>query len=180
MKKSMLTVFLAVSAVMAFAVPAEMARVDVYNLSQSTASKSGDTAIKIADKGTAAIADSPEYMVFNSAKAKLSGRGAKAAFKIDGTDWQTGTATFTAVGRGSLDIRLMGPWVLDPQTKKPLEAKVDFKKLVVNGKTVYEGKKGKFVTVWNAKPYRIQNVMSVKDGDTVKIEVTFRPTQEER
>ena len=52
--------------------------------------------------------------------------------------------------------------------------------LCVNGKTVYEGKKGKFVTVWNAKPYRIQNVMSVKDGDTVKIEVTFRPTQEER
>lgn len=182
MKKSMLTVLFAVSAVMAFAIPAEQARIDVFNLSKGAAPKgSGNvTAFTVADKGTAEIADTPEWFKIDSSKTKLSGRGAHMVFKLDGTDWQTGTVTLTAVGSGRLMIRLMGPYARDPETKQLIKKQVDFKKIVVNGKTVYEGKNGEFLTVWHEKSYRIQKDIRVKDGETVKIEATFRPTQEDK
>lgn len=180
MKKSLLTVLFAVSAVMAFAAPAELARIDVYNLGRISNRDTPLNSFKITDKGTAVIAESPNWeMEIHDPKAKREGEGVHTAFKFNGTDWQTGTVTLTAVGNGKLEIRLMGPFVRDPQTKKPLRMQVDFKKVVVNGRTVYEGKNGGFVRVWHNKPYRIEKDIRVKDGDTVKIEATFRPSAKE-
>ena len=159
MKKTMLTVLFAVSAVMAFAA-AQEARIDAYNPGKGRS-------MKVAEEGTAARAFSPAWMQ----------HGVTASFTLRGNDWQTGTVTLTAVGDGKLEIRLMGP---DVRTKEQPKVRqkvcVDFNKVVVNGKIVYEGKDGKFLTVWCKAPYIIKNI-PVKDGETVKIEATFRPTQ---
>ena len=159
MKQAMLTMVLAVSAVMAFAAARE-ARIDVYNLG---AGKS----VKVADKGTASRTETPKWM-----QQKTRG-GALAVFALKGADWQTGTVTFTAVGDGKLEICLMGPDVRD-KDKKFMKVYVDFSKLVVNGKTLYEGKDGEFKTVWHNEKFSLR--IPVKDGETVKIEATFRPS----
>ena len=165
MKKTMLTILFAVSAIMAFAA-AEKARINVYNLGE------GNT-MKIADKGTAFKAVAPAWM-----KSPKRG-GALAEFALKGSDWQTGTASFSAVGNGKLEIWLMGPDVRTKENpKENRKVYVDYSKVVVNGKTVYEGKNGKFLTVWHNAPHIIRNI-SVKDGDTVKIEATFRPSAKE-
>ena len=165
MKKTMLTILFAVSAIMAFAA-AEKARINVYNLGE------GNT-MKIADKGTALRTIAPDWM-----KSPKRG-GALAEFALKGSDWQTGTASFSAVGNGKLEIRLMGPDVRTKENpKENQKVYVDYSKVVVNGKTVYEGKNGKFLTVWHNAPHIIRNI-SVKDGDTVKIEATFRPSAKE-
>ena len=161
MKKAMLTLVLAVSAVMAFAAARE-ARIDVYNLG------AGKT-VKVADKGTASRTETPKWM-----QQKTRG-GALACFQIKGGDWQTGTFAVTAVGDGTLQIQLKGPDVRTKENPKVFQqVYVDFNKLVVDGKTVYEGKDGQFLSVWHsqAKAFTIP----VKDGQTVKIEVTFRPS----
>ena len=177
MKKSMLTILFAAAAVMAFAA-AQEARIDVYNLGRI--SDTPLSSLKIADKGTAFAALKPEWkMEIRDPKAKRGGSGVLVKFKLDGADWQTGTVTLTAVGNGKLEIRLRGPDVRDKQTKKRIEAWVDYQKIVVNGRTVYEGKNGKFVTVWHDEPYWIQKDIRVKDGETVKIEATFRPSAKE-
>ena len=165
MKKTMLTVLFAVSAVMAFAAAKE-ARIDAYNLGE------GRT-LKIADKGTAARTGSPDWM-----KQKTRG-GALAVFDLKGSEWQTGAVTFSAVGDGKLEIRLLGPYIRIKDDPKNLQkVYVDYGRIVVNGKTVYEGKDGQFLSVWHNEPYIIKNI-PVKDGETVKIEATFRPSAKE-
>ena len=166
--KSLLTLVCMLAAAAAFAIPAKEARIDCLNVGQGTA-------LKVADKGTAVRADTPKWLATKNPKANLDYKGALAVFTIKGTDWQTGTVTFTAVGDGKLNIQLMGPDVRDPQTKKRIEARVDFQKVVVNGKTVFEAKDGK--TVWHDGKHFIRNI-EVKDGETIKIEVTFRPSAE--
>lgn len=161
MKKLMLTTLLAFASVAMFAAAKE-ARVDVYNFG------AGNT-VKIADKGTASRTETPKWM-----QQKTRG-GALAVFALKGADWQTGTVAFTAVGDGKLQIQLKGPDVRTKENPKVFQqVYVDFNKLVVDGKTVYEGKDGQFLSVWHsqAKAFTIP----VKDGQTVKIEVTFRPS----
>jgi len=161
MKKFMLTTLLAFASVVMFAAAKE-ARVDVFNFG------AGNT-VKIADKGTTSRADAQKWM-----QMKDRG-GALACFKIKGDDWQTGTFAVTAVGDGRLQIQLKGPDVRTKEEPKVFQkVYVDFNKLVVDGKTVYEGKDGQFLSVWHsqAKAFNIP----VKDGQTVKIEVTFRPS----
>ena len=160
MKKLMLTTLLAFASVAMFAAAKE-ARVDVYNLGEGNA-------VKIADKGTSVRADAEKWM-----QQKTRG-GALACFKIIGDDWQVGMIAVTAVGSGRLEIQLRGPDVRtkeNPQKNKKVY--VDFSKLVVNGKTMYEAKGGKFLTVWHNQPKVFGNI-PVKDGETVEIEVTFR------
>lgn len=161
MKKLMLTMLLAFASVAMFAAAKE-ARVDVYNFG------AGNT-VKIADKGTTSRAEPQKWM-----QMKDRG-GALACFAIKGNDWQTGTVSVTAVGDGKLQIQLKGPDVRTKEEPKVFQkVYVDFSKLVVDGKTVYEGKDGQFLSVWHsqAKAFSIP----VKDGQTVKIEVTFRPS----
>ena len=161
MKKTMLTILFAVSAIMAFAAAKE-ARIDAYNPGKGRS-------MKVADKGTAARAFSPAWMQ----------HGVTASFTLRGNDWQTGAVTLTVVGDGKLEIRLMGPDVrTKEQPKVSQKVCVDFSKVVVNGKIVYEGKDGKFQTVWCKAPYIIKDI-PVKDGETVKIEAAFRPSAKE-
>ena len=160
MKKFMLTTLLAFASVVMFAAAKE-ARVDVFNWG------AGNT-VKIADKGTTSRADAQKWM-----QMKDRG-GALACFKIKGDDWQTGTFAVTAVGDGRLQIQLKGPDVRTKEEPKVFQkVYVDFSKLVVNGKTMYEAKGGKFLTVWHSQPKVFGNI-PVKDGETVEIEVTFR------
>lgn len=159
MKKFMLTTLLAFASVVMFAAAKE-ARVDVFNWG------AGNT-VKIADKGTTSRADAQKWM-----QMKDRG-GALACFKIKGDDWQTGTFAVTAVGDGRLQIQLKGPDVRTKEEPKVFQkVYVDFNKLVVDGETLYEGKDGQFLSVWHsqAKAFTIP----VKDGQTVKIEVTYR------
>ena len=105
--------------------------------------------------------------------------GALAVFALKGSDWQAGTVTFAAVGDGTLEIRLLGPYVRIKDDPKNLQkVYVDYGRIAVNGKPVYEGKDGEFRTVWHNEPYIIKNI-PVKDGETVKIEATFRPSAKE-
>ena len=160
MKKTMLTILCAVSAIMAFAAAKE-ARIDIYNPGKGRS-------MKVADKGTAVSAFSPTW----------TQHGVSAYFTLRGNGWQTGTVTLTAVGDGRLQIQLMGPYIrINDDPKNLQKVYVDYSKVVVNGKTVYEGKGRNFQTVWHNAPYIIKDIR-VKDGETVKIEATFRPTKE--
>lgn len=166
MKKLMLSMLLAVTAFCVCAAPATQARIDIYVRGE------GANGFTVADKGTTQFIKHPKWMM-NEKQG-----GAMVVFKMNGAGWQTGTFTLTANGPGKLYINAKGPDVRDPQTKTRIKVPVDYQKIVVNGKTVFEAKDGKPLTVWHDKS-RTFNLAPIKAGDTVKVEVTFRPAAEE-
>ena len=166
MKKIMLSMLLAATALCVFAAPATQARIDVY------ARGEGAKGFTVADKGTTLSIIHPKWMN----KEKLG--GASVRFKMKGADWQTGTFTLIAGGTGRLYINAMGPDVYIPNSKKRIKVLVDYQKIVVNGETIFEAKDGKPLTVWHDEGCTFP-LAPLKAGDTVKVEATFRPAAEE-
>lgn len=163
MKKSAITLCLAAFAALLSAAPAAReARIDVYNIGAP------ENTLAVADKGTAKRADAERWM-----KTK-QGAGALAIFPFKGADWQTDTVTFKAVGSGKLRLTLYAPDVRG-KDKKRLKIQVDYKKIVVNGKTIYDAGEN-IVSVWHDMKPKISAYLPVKDGEILKIEVTSRPT----
>ena len=164
--KSLLTLICAAAALCLSAAPATQARIDVR------ARGEGAKGFTVADKGTTQYINHPKWM------QKEKETGALVVFKMNGADWQTGTFTLTAGGAGKLILNVMGPDVRDKQTKQRIEAWVDYQKVVVNGKTIFDAKDGKPLTVWHDKPRSFFFKTDLKEGEEIKVEVTFRPTPE--
>ena len=162
--KSMLTILCAFAALCLAAAPATQARIDVRVRGE------GAKAFTVADKGTALAIMQPKWM-----KGKDLD-GVQVVFKMDGSEWQTGTFTLTAGGTGHLYINAMGPDVRDQETKKRIEAWVDYRKIVVNGKTVFEAKDGEALSVWHDKSKSFFVTKNLTEGQTIKVEVTYRPS----
>ncbi len=96
-------------------------------------------------------------------KVKGNGSVADGALKAK---WQDYYLQVKAVGSGELSILLRG---LDRKiNNKRYPVPVDYKKLTVNGKTVFWGKK----VLWHDKPFVYKQ--KVKDGDVLNIVVTAR------
>jgi len=162
--KSLLTLICAAAALCLAAAPATEARIDVR------ARGEGAKDFTVADKGTTKDIKFPKWMKGENMD------GALVTFKMNGADWQTGTFTLTAGGTGELYINVMGPDVRDKQTKQRIEAWVDYQKIVVNDKVVYEAKDGKVLSVWHDKSKSFPVMKNLKEGQTIKVEATFRPT----
>ena len=162
--KTLLTLICAFAALCLAAAPAAQARIDVRVRGE------GAKAFTVADKGTAQFIMHPKWMTGENLD------GVQVLFKMDGTDWQTGTFTLTAGGTGTLYINAMGPDVRDKQTKKRIEAWVDYQKIVVNGKTVFEAKDGEALSVWHDKSKSFFVTKNLTEGQTIKVEVTYRPS----
>ena len=162
--KSLLTLICAAAALCLSAVPAAQARIDVRVRGE------GAKAFTVADKGTSQFILHPKWMQMKNLD------GAQVLLKLNGTDWQTDTFSLTAGSAGQLYINVMGPDVRDPETKKRIEAWVDYQKIVVNGKVVFEAKDGKVLSVWHDKSKSFLVIKNLKEGETVKFEVTSRPS----
>ena len=162
--KSLLTILCAFAALCLAAVPATEARIDVRVRGE------GAKAFTVADKGTSQFILHPKWMQMKNLD------GAQVLLKLNGTDWQTDTFSLTAGSAGQLYINVMGPDVRDPETKKRIEAWVDYQKIVVNGKVVFEAKDGKVLSVWHDKSKSFLVIKNLKEGETVKFEVTSRPS----
>lgn len=164
--KSLLTLICAAAALCLAAAPATQARIDVRVRGE------GAKAFTVADKGTTQFIMQPKWM-----KGKDLD-GVQVVFKMNGSEWQTGTFTLTAGGTGQLYINAMGPDVRDPKTKQRIEARVDYQKIVVDDKVVFEAKDGEALSVWHDKLKTFSVIKNLKAGQTIKFEVTFRPTPE--
>ena len=162
--KSLLTLICAAAALCLSAAPATQARIDVR------ARGEGAKGFTVADKGTTQYINHPKWM------QKEKETGALVVFKMNGADWQTDTFSLTAGSAGQLYINVMGPDVRDKQTKKRIEAWVDYKKIVVNDKVVFEAKDGEALSVWHDKSKSFLVIKNLKEGETVKFEVTSRPS----
>ena len=76
---------------------------------------------------------------------------------------------------GQVQIRLAGRWVQNPENKsKRLPYWIDYTKLVVNGKTVFD----KITPAWHDKPYNYN--LDVKAGEEIKIQVEWLPHRDDR
>ena len=161
--KSLLTILCAFAALCLAAVPATEARLDVRVRGE------GATAFTVADKGTTKDIKHPKWMTGENLD------GVQVLLEMKGSDWQTATFTLTAGGTGTLYINAMGPDVRDKQTKKRIEAWVDYQKIVVNDKVVFEAKDGEALSVWHDKSKSFFVTKNLTEGQTIKVEVTYRP-----
>ncbi len=83
--------------------------------------------------------------------------------------------TAKAVASGQVQIQLAGPYALNPKDKsKRLPCWIDYTKLVVNGKTIFN----QITPAWHDKAY-ICNI-EVKAGEELKIQVEWLPHLDNR
>ena len=137
---------------------ARQARIDAYLSGK-------DVVLKMADSGSARPVGSQRWM------EKPGRSGTVMVYPLVNKDWQTHSATLHATGDGTVLLKVMGPDVRkDGQFQK---VRVDYKKITVNGKVLYEAK-DKPLTVWHGNAHSIQ--FPVKNGEFLKFEVICRPT----
>ena len=75
-----------------------------------------------------------------------------------------------AVVEGNVQIRLAGPWVKNPNGPGLAPYWIDYTKLVVNGKTIFDDT---LVSAWHEKHYIYE--MYAKAGEEIKIQVEWLP-----
>ncbi|MBR2775431.1 MAG: glycosyltransferase, partial [Selenomonadaceae bacterium] len=76
-----------------------------------------------------------------------------------------------AIVEGNVQIRLGGPFVLNPEDKsKRIPYWIDFTKLIVNDKLILDTS----TPTWNNKPY-VYNITDVKAGEEIKFHIEWLP-----
>ncbi|MBO5689131.1 MAG: hypothetical protein J6S73_04305, partial [Lentisphaeria bacterium] len=136
---------------------ARHARLDIYLNGEKT-SLHGE------NQGTAQMFEAQKWMQ-NPKRA-----GFLITFPFAGTRWETHKAALRATGNGVCHIYLKGPDVR--KQGKFQKVFVDYRKITVNGKVLYDGK-GRFLSIWHNS--RKSFSIPVKDGDVLNIEIQCRP-----